>query len=112
SSNLYGGGPTDYVKDVKLGIGNDSLGNFTFTYSTYNTQFSDTYTATFDALDYYFNENSSFSISYADTNNKGDLMVGKSFIALGVRNSGSIYYDTTMVNSSNVGDALTYFKNN
>ena len=112
SSNLYGGGPTDYVKDVKVGIGNDSLGNFTFTNSTYNTQFSDTYTATFDSLAYYFNENSSFSISYADTNNKGDLMVGKSFIALGVRNSGSIYYDTTMVNSSNVGDALTYFKNN
>ena len=112
SSNLYGGGPTDYVEDMRVGIGNSPAGQFTFTNSSYTTQ-SNFSSITDSERSYYFNENSFFTILYADTNNLGDAMVGKSFSALTVKRPGSIAYGNTGIDiSTNRAQALIYFKNN
>lgn len=113
SSNLYGGGPTDYVKDMRVGIGNSPAGQFTRTNSSYTTTQFDFPRITDPESSYYFNENSFFTILYADTNNLGDAMVGKSFSALIVERPGSIAYGNTGIDiSTNRAQALIYFKNN
>lgn len=113
SSNLYGGGPTDYVKDMRVGIGNSPAGQFTRTNSSYTTQ-SDFASITDPESSYYFNENSFFTILYADTYNFGDAMVGKLFYALTIERPGSIAYGNIGIdiNSTNKAQALSYFKNN
>ncbi|GEM_PF-1976670 len=113
SSNLYGGGPTDYVKDMRVGIGNSPAGQFTRINSSYTTQ-SGFASITDPERSYYFNENSFFTILYADTYNFGDAMVGKLFYALTIERPGSIAYGNIGIdiNSTNKAQALSYFKNN
>ena len=110
-SNLYA--ITPYVKNLTIDVGNDLDENLSTNTTIYYTTIINQVPSTINNMsDYYFNNNSSFILNYTDTNQYGNLMIGKTFNALSLISYAKLYYDTTAITSSNTSDALSYFKNN
>ncbi len=122
SANLYGAGPTDYVKNIKVTAEgysaydphfDETFQGINTTSISYNTQSNSTYTTPTHGSDtnsYYFNDSSTYTVNYTQPANLGNLLIGKTF--WGMFTTGHLFYGTTEITSSNTNEALTYFKEN